>query len=172
MDLKHGHRALLIIVFCLLGKAYGAATADLAGIKNLQRPAERFLVGGQPGARHFRALRQLDVNHVINLRPRSETPDFNEAKYAAGAGLVYHALPITDKHDLTLANVRAFDTLLNSTGQDKVFLHCASGNRVGAMIALRAALVEGKDTASALALGKAWGLTRLEPEVRRLLSGI
>jgi hypothetical protein len=46
---------------------------------------------------------------------------------------------------------------------------CASGNRVGALLALREFWLEDAEPEAALALGKAAGLTRLEPSVRLLL---
>jgi hypothetical protein len=49
-------------------------------------------------------------------------------------------------------------------------VHCASSNRVGAMIALRAALVDGASADAALAEGRRWGLKSLEPQVRERLA--
>ena len=48
-------------------------------------------------------------------------------------------------------------------------VHCASGNRVGALIALQHGLESG-DVDAAIAEGKRWGLTRLEPVVRNALT--
>ena len=50
-----------------------------------------------------------------------------------------------------------------------VLLHCGSGNRIGALLALRAVWLEGKDPAAALDYGKAAGLTGLEPAVKSML---
>ena len=55
-------------------------------------------------------------------------------------------------------------------GTEAAVLYCGSGNRVGALIALRAHLIEGIGAEEALALGKEAGLTRLEPKVREALS--
>jgi hypothetical protein len=48
-------------------------------------------------------------------------------------------------------------------------VHCASGNRVGALLALRANRLEGASPEDALELGLDAGLTRLEPAVREAL---
>ena len=50
-----------------------------------------------------------------------------------------------------------------------VIIHCASGNRVGALLALRANLIQGKSASEALAFGKAAGLTTLEDAVKQRL---
>lgn len=44
-------------------------------------------------------------------------------------------------------------------------VHCASSNRVGAMIALRVALVDGASADAALAAGLRWELKSLAPQV-------
>jgi len=49
-----------------------------------------------------------------------------------------------------------------------VLVHCGSGNRVGALLALRASL-DGADDEKALALGREGGLSSLEGVVRERL---
>src|SRR5690606_38327465 len=49
-------------------------------------------------------------------------------------------------------------------------VHCASGNRVGALAALRAAWLQGADEEAAIAEGRRWGLRSLETEVRSSLA--
>ncbi|MDR5880476.1 hypothetical protein [Caballeronia sp. LZ032] len=51
-----------------------------------------------------------------------------------------------------------------------VIVHCGSGNRVGALFALRAAWVKGVDVPKAIEIGRQHGLTKLEDDVRRILS--
>jgi len=110
------------------------------------------------------------VREVIDLRTDSETPGFDEAAAVRAAGMQYHNLPIRGPQDLTPQNVRALDALLSSAGDAPVLVHCASSNRVGALMALRAATLQGKSTEAAIEVGKAWGLTSLEPVVREHLA--
>ena len=49
-----------------------------------------------------------------------------------------------------------------------VMIHCGSGNRVGALMSLRAS-INGADDETAVEAGKQTGLTRLEPTVRERL---
>src|SRR3546814_10189813 len=83
--------------------------------------------------------------------------DLEEEAEARTAGLVYSNLPLRGAVDLTRENVLAFDALVRDAKRP-VLVHCASGNRVGAMAALRAAWVDGKEIDEAIATGKAWGL--------------
>jgi len=165
---------LLIVIGALMfcGLASAEDTSTLAGIKNLKTPAPHYFSGGQPTDRQFSALAEIGVKYVINLRPVSETPKFDEAGLVEDKGMIYHLLPVDGAAGLTLSNVKALDQLFKQAGDEKVFLHCASGNRVGALMALRSVLIYGEDKDAAIAKGKAWGLTRLEPEVRRLIGGI
>jgi len=144
----------------------------IAGIKNLKTPTTNYYSGGQPTAEQLTALAGAGVKHVINLRPASETPKLDEASLVADKAMIYHSLPVDGAAGLSLNNVKALDQLFKQAGDEKVFLHCASGNRVGALMALRAVFIYDESTDAAIAQGKAWGLTRLEPEVKRLMDGL
>ena len=85
----------------------------------------------------------------------------SEAAEARRLGLAYVALPIAGKDGITPANAAALQALLDQHGEG-VLLHCASGNRVGALLALGGAM-SGLSDADALALGRKAGLTAMEP---------
>ena len=132
------------------------------------QPVEGIHAGGRISAADLPAMSAAGVQHVIDLTPDEETPDFDEAAAVHAAGLRYDNLPIRGAGDLTLENVLAFDHLL--AGRDGTALvHCGSGNRVGALAALRAAWLHGADDSSALEEGRRWGLRGLEDEVRERL---
>jgi uncharacterized protein (TIGR01244 family) len=116
-------------------------------------------------------LKDAGIEHVIDLTPDDETPDFDEANVVRSAGIDYSNLPISGAADLTRENVIAFDQLLRDA-ERPVLVHCASGNRVGAMAALRAAWVESRSEEDAIAIGKSWGLKGLEPQVRERIDSI
>lgn len=116
-------------------------------------------------------LQDAGIEHVIDLTPDDETPDFDEASAVRSAGIDYANLPVSGAVDLTRENVIAFDALMRNA-ERPVLVHCASGNRVGAMAALRAAWVESKSEEDAIAIGKTWGLKGLEPQVRERIRSI
>lgn len=69
---------------------------------------------------------------------------------------------------MTADNAQELHQLLQQ--EDKpVFLHCASGNRVGALLAIAAHQIEGKPADESLTLGRSAGLGSLEAKVRSVL---
>lgn len=127
--------------------------------------------GGQPDTEDLSAFAAGGGTQIIDLRGVNEDRGFDEAAAARQRGLHYHSLPITGAAGLNRDNVEALDRLLEQTvGQgEKTLLHCASGNRVGALMALRAHWLHGNTEAEALAIGRAHGMTGLEAQVRELL---
>lgn len=150
----------------LAGCATRAPAVEGSGIAGAVSPALGVLSAGRLAPADIPRIREAGVQAIIDLTPDAETPDFDEAAVVRAAGLAYANLPLKGPSDLTLGNVRTFDALLRGAKQP-VLVHCASGNRVGAMAALRAAWVDGDSTEKAIALGRAWGLKSLEGEVRR-----
>lgn len=164
----------LLVSACALAVCVNAAAtppvqAALAKLPHVSFPAAQRVAAGAIGRADIAALQQAGVQEVINLRAPEETPGFDEAAAMREAGIAYRNLPIRGAADLTRANVARFDQLLEQAGDRLTLVHCASSNRVGAMIALRAALVDGATTAEAIAEGRRWGLKGLEPAVHARL---
>ncbi len=128
-------------------------------------PSPGVIAAGRLKPEDIARLQDAGIEHVIDLTPDDETPGFDEANAVRSVGIDYSNLPIGGAADLTRNNVIAFDQLLR-TAERPVLVHCASGNRVGAMAALRAAWVDNKSAEDAIAIGKTWGLKGLEPQVR------
>ena len=127
--------------------------------------------GGRPAPEHLAKAADLGVKVVVNLCPPAESPGFDEAAVVASLGMSYVNIPVAGAGDLTPANVALLAAALEGHGeQHRAMLHCASGNRVGAMLALKAKQIDGKSTAEALDIGRAAGLKGLEPVVMQLLA--
>lgn len=139
------------------------------GIKNLRATSATSFSGGQPTQKQLQALADTGVKHIINLRTASEQ-SWDEKALVEKLGMEYHSIPIAGKSGITVENARTLNALLKQLGSEPILLHCASGNRVGGLMALAAFHVDGKGVDAAIAEGKAWGLTRLEPFVRAKLS--
>lgn len=132
-------------------------------------PLPNLLTAGQPGPGDFEALAAAGLKRVVNLRPENEDPGYDEPALAARLGLHYQVIPVAGPGDLTPDSARALDAALQAAGSDPVLIHCASSNRVGALLALRASWLHGASDEQALALGRAGGLTKMEPMVAQLL---
>ncbi len=147
-----------------------AVSATASEIYNFSQPAPQHLAGGQPKKHEIAALATSGVDAVINLRSHAEMRDIHEAEWTTANQMAYYHIPIAGADGLTKENVQIFHETLQNTSDDTVFMHCASSNRVGAMMALRAAWHQGASTEDALALGEQYGMTSLRKRVEELLS--
>ena len=168
-------RATTLLFTLILTAACNSLAADLdavavkqLGLPNQREPASDVIVSGQPTVDQLTALKRAGVRHVINLRPAAEM-DWNEKAAVEQLGMQYHSIPVAGLSDINSANAQQLDQLLNSINGEGVLLHCASGNRVGALRALSAAK-KGASVDTAIEEGKHWGMTRLEPAVRQRLN--
>jgi uncharacterized protein (TIGR01244 family) len=163
---------IAVFGFCFCTFAYSQNTVEPEAVlnvslKNMANPAENIFIGGQPTKEQLVSLEKQGIKHVINLRPSGEQ-NWDERQYVTSLGLSYHLIPVEGASGITEPNAILLAETLRLIGDEPVLLHCASGNRVGALIALGDRLSGAKKEA-AIAKGKQWGLTGLEPIVREKL---
>lgn len=166
------------LVICLLGMSGIALAGDSAeAITKLSQeqmanysgtlPASGVVTGGQPSEATLRKFAASGYGVVIDMRAKVEDRGFDEQKLAASLGMSYVAFPVAGANDISFEKAAEFDKIL--AGIDgPVLVHCASGNRVGALFALRAKNL-GASSEDALATGLAAGVTSLEGMVRKKL---
>ena len=161
---------ILTLSFLVLSTALAAPPTLLLPVPNARVPVAGVLSGGQPTEGQIKAAGAAGYKTVINLRPDTE-PGFEwEAAAVRAAGMTYVSIPVAGAAGLTKENVTRLDAALkDAAANGPVLLHCGSGNRIGALLALRAAWLEGCDPAAALEYGKTSGLTGLEPAVKSML---
>ena len=141
---------LLSMIFTSAANAAESAlniqAISAAEINNFRAPESDVLSAGQPTAEQFKIMADLGVKHVINLR----TP--------GDGGINYD-------------NSRSLQKLLDEFGDEGVVVHCATGNRVGALISL-SVFEEGGSLDNSIQEGSRWGMTseRLQQVVRETLS--
>jgi uncharacterized protein (TIGR01244 family) len=148
------------------GQAAGepaSKAAPSASPAKFAEPHAGLYTGSQPDAHDLAQLHSDGVRTVIDLRAAGEERGFDEAAEVARLGMTYVSLPVAGKDGITPENADALQALLQRYG-DGTLLHCASGNRVGALLALGAAR-SGASRADAMALGRRAGLKSLEPVV-------
>jgi protein tyrosine phosphatase (PTP) superfamily phosphohydrolase (DUF442 family) len=96
--------------------------------------------GGQPDPTGLQQLAEKGYQSIINIRTSGEEFDLvGEEKQALQLGLRYYVVPFGGQEGQALA----FNTLLSALKGEKVFIHCGSGNRVGALLMVYFALEEG-----------------------------
>jgi len=115
--------------------------------------------GSQPAAGDLRHAKENGIKTVLNLRPKSEDPGFDEAALAAELGLEYHNVAFASPAQLTDEVFETTRALLRDEAKRPLFVHCHSGNRVGAIwLAFR--VLDGNETwDAALVEAKKVGLT-------------
>lgn len=141
----------------------------LKAIKNFRQPSANHYAAGQPTAAQYSQLAAAGVKHIISFRPFSETPELDEQSLSSAAGISFHHIPIAGPADFNAKKIQLLDNTLADIGNNKVLLHCASSNRVGAMMALRANWLQGTPKEQALLTGADYGMTRLKPAIESII---
>ena len=169
-------------IWLLAGLLSAAAFADnaVAPVSNMKvdlqevvtvgrvRPVDGVSSSGLPSKEALQVFRSNGYVAVIDLRGPGELEGDNEESEVLALGMDYVYLPVAGESAISFENAEKLDKLLDSFN-GPVLVHCASGNRVGALMALRQSM-KGADDDLALAVGKAAGLTGLEPVVRDRLA--
>lgn len=81
--------------------------------------------------------------------------------------MAYRQFDVSGAKGVTVANAARLQRLIDEA-PGPVLVHCASGNRVGALLTLMS-VENGVPVEDALELGRQAGMTRLEAPVRELL---
>lgn len=155
---------LLIITFESF--AHNSLNIKDISLKNASSYQENYITGGQPSISDLELLAKQGIKQVINLRAKGEFKIYNEKEIVESLGMAYINLEINGVEDLNQNKIKAFSKLLSNK---KTLVHCASGNRVGAMFALDAYFVKDKTADEALKIGEKTGLTRLKPKVSSMI---
>ena len=97
--------------------------------------------GGQPDQNGIKQLAEKGYKTIINIRTSGEEFDLaGEEKPVLQLGLRYYMVPFGGKDP---QEEQAFNTLLSALKEEKVFIHCGSGNRVGSLMMIYFALEAG-----------------------------
>lgn len=155
----------LALAFSTLVLAVELPALDMKAASEL---SPELITGGQPSRADLEKLKAAGITTVINLRGASEDAGYDEAAAAKALGLNYVSIPIAGAGDITASNAAKLDAALR-VADGKTLLHCASSNRVGALLALRAAAA-GQSAEDAITFGKSAGMTSLEQAVRNQLA--
>ena len=131
-------------------------------------PVDGITSAGQPDEAALAVFRDNGYVAVIDLRSEREDRGFDEVGAISLLQMNYVSFPIVHREDISFSKARELDSLIDAF-DGPVLIHCGSGNRVGALLALRASLA-GADDEAAIAFGKQAGMTNLEDVVRERLA--
>ncbi len=145
----------------------GVALAQDDTLRNRMDPREGLTTSGQPTAESLENLAGSGFAAIIDLRRPEEDRGIDEKAAVEGLGMSYVSLPIDGANGVTFENADALNKLIAEI-DGPVLVHCGSGNRAGAVLAL-AEKLNGADNDAALQFGRDAGLRGLEPTVRERL---
>lgn len=137
-------------------------------LPNQCSPQPDIISCGMPSMKDMEKAASDGIKTVINLCSPSDTPAY-ELSRLKELGIRYANIPVTGPQDLTREKALALGEIINDCGQHPVLIHCMSGNRVGALMAMKAFHADGATPAAALDYGLKSGLGMLRGEVERLL---
>ena len=148
--------------------ARDAAPAVAATSVEVRQPRPGLYTAGQPQASDWPALRARGVATVINLRTPKEREGRDEAAEVRAAGMRYLSIPVAGADGITEANARLLRDALGAA-DGPVLVHCASGNRVGGLLAVMRARLEGATGEEALEFGRNAGMVSTEARARQAI---
>ncbi|MCC5863836.1 MAG: hypothetical protein JJU31_01825 [Wenzhouxiangella sp.] len=144
---------------------------DPAGLDldNACLPEPGLMVGGCPSDRDLARLKQAGFKTVLDLRESKEWSGDDFAGRVKQAGLRFLQLPVSGLESVDESLTRQFWAYWNDARLKPMLVHCASGNRVGAMLALAARRHGKVDVEQAIDSGLAAGMKAAEPIIRKTL---
>jgi len=168
-------RVLPSLLFSLLLACGGAPSSSGSAPSALALPNQAeaepgVITGGPPSEADLEAAAAAGFTLVISLRTHTEGGLPEERETVERLGMRFAHVPIDGPDDLTVENARRVDSLL-AAADGPAIVHCGSGNRAGAIMALRAFL-RGDSIDAAIEHGVSAGLRGLEDATRARLTRI
>lgn len=144
--------------------------AEIANLRSPEGPT--LLSSGQPSYAQLQVMADAGVRHVVNLRTPQEEVDFDEQAAVEALGMRYYSIPVAGAAGINRDNAASLASVIEAADGEAVLVHCATGNRVGGLMAVQAH-ARGSSVEAAVAEGERWGLTseRLQGAVSDNLRG-
>ena len=161
----------LITSTALYADSHSKVKLEGISMKNAAQPFEHIITGGQPSLDDLKLLKAQGVSNIINLRGKTESNNFNESVEAKKMGFNYVSLEIANASAVSIDNAKQLDQLLKGM-KGTTLVHCASSNRVGALFAIKAVVVDEKSHDQAIIEGLSAGLKSLRKKTEAVLETV
>lgn len=173
MKTKHTWIATMgLILGGIAGVVAGEPETPMIDIPNALVIQPGVLGGGQPDEAALRDAAHAGYRTIVNTRQPGEKGELeNQAELVSSLGMKYITIPTRSGASFNEENAKLLAQILDDPEALPALVHCASGNRVGILFAVKAFYVDGSDGPEALELGKRAGARRFPVEVDALLSG-
>ncbi len=150
----------VLLVGVLSADAQQVKKQDVAGVTNFARLETTVACGGATKPEAVPELKKMGFASIINLRVPTEAGAMVEEEGAAAkaAGINYYNIPFNGQQpDPAVAD--KFIATITAKGNEPAYIHCAGGNRAGAMWMIKRLVVDHWDTDKAATEATALGMT-------------
>jgi len=147
-------------------------TPPLIPIPNARVTTTGLLIGGQPSPEQLKAIHEAGYRMVVTLRPESERGDEGERASVERMGMKFVSIPVPGAAGLTEENARALAKTLDEEDVLPAVVHCSTGQRVSALLGLKAFVVDRMSAAAAIDLAKSLGMKKFEAALRERIAEI
>lgn len=107
---------------------------DIQEIADYYQISDRLATSGQPTTEQFKLIAQSGYKIIINLAMSCSTNAMsNEGVVVTDLGMVYVQIPVVWENP-TLKDVQVFFKIMNTFGDDPIWVHCAKNMRVSCFI--------------------------------------
>ena len=162
--------AALSTVALVLAAPAAAAEQKDHGLRGAKHPEPGVLFGGQPTEDQLKAMAADGLSFVLDLRAEGENRGFDEQAALQSLDVPYLNVPVDAER---LEQPETFERFIEAMDKadGPVLVHCASGNRVGALYYAYLVAGKGVDREKARTRAKENGLrsAALEKAVDRYL---
>jgi uncharacterized protein (TIGR01244 family) len=155
--------SLVLVVAALLGRPAAAqqiTKPTVPGASNFARLETTVACGGATTPEAVPEIKKMGFASIINLRLPTEAGANVDAEAAAAktAGIKFYSIPFSGQSpDPAVAD--KFLATITAPGNEPAYIHCAAGNRAGAMWMIKRLAVDHWDTERAYTEAAALGLT-------------
>jgi len=122
-------------------------------------------IAGQPSEAQLRDAKESGITIVVNAREAGEM-DWDESGAAEKLGLRYHQIPISGSGPMSRESIAGISRVIADNPDEKILVHCASGNRVAGWLAVHLVEDHGMPIDEALAGARSAGMTKPEMQER------
>jgi uncharacterized protein (TIGR01244 family) len=160
----HASLAAVLVIVAIFGSRPASAQQvtkpTVPGASNFARLETTVACGGATTPEAVPELKKMGFKSIINLRLPTEAGANVEAEAAAAkaAGINFFNIPFNGQSPDPKVADRFLDAI-TAPGNEPAYIHCAAGNRAGAMWMIKRLAVDHWDTERAYTEAAALGLT-------------
>jgi len=150
----------LAVIGVVSAEAQQVTKENVAGVTNFARLETTVACGGATKPEAVPELKKMGFASIINLRLPTEAGAMVEEEGAAAkaAGINYFNIPLNGQQpDPAVAD--KFIATITAKGNEPAYIHCAGGNRAGAMWMIKRLVVDKWDAERAATEATALGMT-------------